>query len=101
MQDRLTFLSLRLSLLAALGLGAAACGSDVTGGDSGAGGGSSGSTSSASTGGSVGCVGGMPVMLADGTDSGYVKCADGTIHRERAVACDPTINAAACMGTET
>lgn len=110
MHDRLAFLSLRVSIFAALGLSAIACGSTVEGGGSGPGGsgGSGASTSSSSStsssqgggGGFAGCTGGMPILLADGSDSGYVRCDDGTIHRAAAVACDPTINAAACEGTE-
>ncbi|MDI3287210.1 ferritin-like domain-containing protein [Polyangium sp. 15x6] len=104
MHDRLAFLSLRLSIFAALGLSAIACGSTVDGGgEGGAGSGASSSTStssSSSSGGSSGCVGGTPILLADGTDSGYIRCDDGTIHRAAAVACDPTIQAAACEGTE-
>ncbi|MDI1451518.1 ferritin-like domain-containing protein [Polyangium sp. 6x1] len=107
MHDRLAFLSLRLSLFAALGLSAIACGSTVenggSGGSAGAGGdpsSSSSSTGSSQGGSSAGCVGGMPILLADGTDSGYVRCDDGTIHRAAAVACDPAIEAPACEGTE-
>ncbi|MDI1476237.1 ferritin-like domain-containing protein [Polyangium sp. y55x31] len=108
MHDRLAFLSLRLSIFAALGLSAIACGSTVEGGGSGGSGGAGASTSSSSStgsnqggaGGFAGCAGGTPILLADGSDSGYVRCDDGTIHRAAAVACDPTIEAAACDGTE-
>ncbi|TKC98632.1 ferritin-like domain-containing protein [Polyangium fumosum] len=110
MHDRFAFLSLRLSLFAALGLSAIACGTTVENGGSGGSGGaggdpstsssSSSSTSSSQGGGSSGCVGGTPIPLPDGSDSGYVRCDDGTIHRAAAVACDPTINTAACDGTE-
>ena len=103
---------MRLSIFAALGLSALACGSTVEGGGSGEGGagGSGGTGANTSTSSSVGqggsgaggsgCAGGTPIVLADGTDSGYVRCEDGTIHRATAVTCDPTINAAACDGTE-
>jgi len=103
------FLSLRLSLFAALGL--AACGPDIetatsNGGQGGAGAGSQTSTgtqSSSGTGGasSAGCAGGVPIIVVpDGPESGYIKCADGTIHREEARDCDPTITAQACVGDE-
>ncbi|MDC0743154.1 ferritin-like domain-containing protein [Polyangium mundeleinium] len=109
MHDRLAFLSLRLSLFAALGLSAIACGSSVENGGSGGAGGSGGSASSSSSssqggaggGGFPGCAGGTPILLANGSDSGYVRCDDDTIHRAAVVACDPTINAPACEGTET
>ncbi|MRG93124.1 ferritin-like domain-containing protein [Polyangium spumosum] len=106
MHDRLAFLSLRLSLFAALGLSAVACGSTVeNGGQGGQGGAGTGASTSATSsqggfGGWSGCAGATPVLLADGSDSGYVKCDDGTIHREVAVACDTTIDAPACEGTE-
>ncbi len=107
MHDRLAFLSLRLSLFAALGLSAVACSSSVESGSGGSGG-SAGSGASSSTSGQggaggsggSGCEGATPILFADGTNSGYVRCDDGTIHREAAVACDPTIGAAACEGTE-
>ena len=49
MRDQTTFLAFRLSLLAALGLGAAACGAEVNGGSgaAGAGGGSTSQTTGA------------------------------------------------------
>ena len=99
--------SLRYTLFAALGLGALGCGADVsttsTGGQGGGGGAGGASTSSQSSGSGVfvGCMGAMPVILPDGTDSGYIRCSDGTIHRETAVACDTTINAPSCAGTES
>lgn len=101
MSDLRSLLGLKISLMAALGLSTAACGSEVNTG-AGAGGASSSSsttTSSSSSGGS-GCQGETPVLLPDGTDSGYRKCADGTIHRANVVNCDPTIAATACQGTE-
>jgi len=103
MNDRLAFHSLRLTLLAALGLGALACGSTVETGGSGQGGAGASGTTTTTTGqggASAGCQGATPVLLPDGTDSGYVKCDDGTIHRASVVTCDPTISAAACAGTE-
>jgi hypothetical protein len=130
MRDHRPFHSLRLSLLGALGLSALACASPMrsdsssesggSGGDGGDGGASSsgdggatsassaasGNTSSASStgvggSGGQGCVGGQPVMLPNGKDSGYIRCADGTIHRAHKVACDTAIVAPACTSDVT
>ena len=42
----------------------------------------------------------VPVIDGDGNDTGYLKCADGTIHRAMALDCDPTIDTLSCGGTE-
>ncbi len=79
--------------------------------------GSGGSTSSASgTGGSGGSGGGVtagvgggllgecvsPTTVLDpfGNDTGFLKCADGTVHRAKIVDCDLTAGAPACSGNE-
>jgi hypothetical protein len=123
-----SLLSLHSSILAAMGL--AACSGDVsvvTGGSasagSGAGGGtgtgagtstsnttatgagagtSSSNTTATGTGGStpVECAGAVPVLAADGADSGFARCPDGTIHRNQALACNPNAGVNACSGTE-
>lgn len=129
--------SLRLSLLAAAGLGVAACGNSSTtatasghggagssasstGGAAGASQGSGGamtvSSSSGSggaggaggtggTGGALGpgdavCAGAKPLMATNGMPTGFAQCPDGTIHRNEVVACDATIDAPTCTGTE-
>jgi hypothetical protein len=40
------------------------------------------------------------VLDPNGKDTGYIKCADGTIHRAAQVACDPAISAPACGSNE-
>ena len=63
----------------------------------------SSASSSSGAGGSptdASCVGGTPALDANGGVTGFVKCADGTVHREQAMACDPTAGAPACSGTE-
>lgn len=92
---------LRFTLLAALGLGAGACGSsvDTPAGPSGTGGSGAGTSSGpGSGGGSAVCDGAVPVPASDGSDSGYMRCPDGTIHRVAALACNTS--APACGGTE-
>lgn len=93
MSRRSSFMPLRFSILAALGL--AGCGEVTTpgSGGSGGGGGNGGGPSSP-------CAGAVPVKASDGTDSGFAKCPDGTVHRVFAAACDPTIDAPACAGDE-
>lgn len=75
----------------ATGGSGAAGGSGATGG-TGAGGGSGGAP--------VVCVGATPVMEADGSESGYYECPDGTKHRVEAVECSSVVTAPACQGTE-
>lgn len=78
-----SFSALRVSLLAALGLSAAACGGNViasgssTGGTGGAGGATLGSA----------CESPTPILQPDGSDSGFVRCADGAIDRVSVLPC--------------
>jgi hypothetical protein len=100
--------SLRVSLLAAMGL--SACAGEVvvtTGGTTGSGGGGATTTSTGSVGTTTStggppmeCAGATPVVLADGTDSGFARCPDGTIHRVEPVACDVNAGVVACTGME-
>ncbi|MDP2316249.1 MAG: ferritin-like domain-containing protein [Pseudomonadota bacterium] len=46
------------------------------------------------------CPDGESLLFADGSASGYERCADGAINRVEAMAVDPTITAEACAGTE-
>lgn len=98
---------LRLSLFAAMGVAAsAACGGNVTynepGSGPGTGPGSGGSTSSNATstgsgnGPSSACVNPQPIIATDGSDSGFVRCADGAIDRPQANRCDVTVHMPAC-----
>lgn len=94
-----TFAPLRASIWAVLGLSAAACGGNVTIESSGGGGGSGGSSSSSTTTPTTFvCDGAVAVPQANGGDSGFVKCADGTIHRDHPVTCDTSVPA--CQGDE-
>ncbi|MBK8257000.1 MAG: ferritin-like domain-containing protein [Polyangiaceae bacterium] len=93
-----SFVSLRLSICAVLGLSAAACGGNVMveTGDGGSGGGTNttaNTTATTTTGGNSVCAGAVPVMQADGSPSGYEKCPDGTIHRVVAVPCNAAVPA--------
>jgi hypothetical protein len=47
------------------------------------------------------CAGAVPVPAADGSPSGFSRCPDGTLHRNQAVACNPTTGVTPCQGTET
>jgi hypothetical protein len=113
-----------LALLAAAGAGAGACGSvvgapgaasastgaEMSTGSSGAGGAmasassASSSSSSSATGGVGGaaqeCAGVVPVPASDGSDSGFARCPDDTIHRTTPAACDPSVGVVACTGLE-
>jgi hypothetical protein len=88
-----TLVSLRASLLAAMGL--AACGGEVTlpPGTGGAGG----------TGGaaSTQCAGATPINAADGSPTGFERCPDGAVFRAQPKACSVTEGITACQGTET
>jgi hypothetical protein len=86
------FSTLRGSLLAALGLVAlGGCGGSSSLETSGAGGGSVG----------AGCKSPVALKQADGSDSGYVRCADGAIDRVAQVACAaPAPTGPACKGDE-
>ena len=104
MERSSTLVSLRASLLAAMGL--TACSGEVlvtSGGTSGWGGGSStGTTGTTGTGSTpVECAGATPVLIKGGTDSGFARCPDGTIHRVHPVTCDVDTGIQACTGTET
>ncbi len=46
------------------------------------------------------CAGATAVPVEGGGDSGVAQCPDGTVHRDHATTCDPTISAPACTGTE-
>lgn len=83
------------------GGGAAVGGSGGTGGESLGVGGAAGAGGQAAGGGSPPdpCVSPTPVIV-DGHDSGFVTCADGTIHREKVGVCSTTNNAQACIGNE-
>lgn len=93
MLRRSSLVSLRRSLLAAMGLGAGACGEVVT---TPSGQGSAGSGGGATT----LCAGATPVLDANGNDTGFARCPDGTTHRAKKIACDPTLGIEACTGTE-
>ncbi len=119
--------ALRLAIFAAAGLSVSACElSPLFGPATGAGGAgttsvstslatdasssaesSSATTASSSQSGTGGggpvdpvCEGAMTVVSARGTDSGIAQCPDGTVHRNHAATCDPTIAAPACTGSE-
>jgi hypothetical protein len=99
-----SLVSLRASLLAAMGLGLGACGGDVTTdahtGASGGGGGSAGTTG---TGGepSATCKSPTVIPARNGDPTGFEKCADGTIRRVAAVKADTAAGVTACSGSET
>lgn len=87
-----TLVSLRASLLAAMGL--AACGGEVTlppgtGGNGGAGGAAS-----------TLCAGAVSINAADGSATGFERCPDGTVFRAQAKACSVTDGITSCQGTE-
>src|SRR5262245_41352147 len=92
----------RASLLAALGLHLAGCGGkvvvDPAGGAGASGQGSSGQSSAGS--GQPLCEGAAPILGTNGMDTGFVRCADGTIQRVAALSCDTKIDAPACAGNE-
>ena len=119
----LSLRSMRLSILAAAGLGAVTCaderlnpvgyGGATTASGSGGATGSSGSGGAGSVAASSGaggdgglapgdavCAGATPIPATNGMPSGFAQCPDGTIHRNQAVACDPTIAAPVCNGHE-
>jgi len=79
-------------------------GSGAAGGGAAGGGGGGGSetTTSSSSGTTITpsdlCENPTQVLQADGTDSGFVKCADGTIHRDHVQKCN--IAVPACQGNE-
>ena len=112
-----SFAPMRAAIWAILGLSAAGCGGNVVVGGEGGEGGEGGSTetvtqttsqtgSSTITGTttvtttipSTICTGAKMVLQANGTDSGFAQCPDGTIHRVYPVACD--VSAPACDGSE-
>lgn len=101
------------AILAAIGIASIGCRSVVTVEDDG----STGSVASGAGGGagegeplqpntslgdvidSAVCEGARPIIEADGTESGYAQCPDGTLHRyDASVACQDTVTP--CMGTE-
>ncbi len=98
---RASFLGLRASLLAALGLGVAACSGGGGGGGGGGNAGSAGSAGSGGTGGaaSKSCDDATPILQPTGEPSGFVKCADGSIDRVEQVTC-VLQNKDTCLGTE-
>src|SRR5687768_6714864 len=105
--DPLSLRALRLSILAAAGLGgAAACSSATETAETGGGGGGGGSSSTTSTTTADGVVGStatssssgpaasacknpVPIENGDGSDTGFVRCADGSVDRDQAKSCDP------------
>ncbi|MFO0760805.1 MAG: ferritin-like domain-containing protein [Byssovorax sp.] len=46
------------------------------------------------------CVDPMPALDPLGNDTGFVRCADGTVHRAAITGCDPTAGAPLCDGNE-
>ncbi len=111
---RVDLQSLRSSILAAIGAaGATACGGlvvfvdDGGGGDDGQGGQTSSNVTNGSTSQSVGgagggspCQGAQPVVGPDGSNTGYVKCADGSIDRESLGQCAFDWDPPSCLGNE-
>ena len=119
MPHALSLRSMRLSILAAVGLGAVTCaderlnpvgyggaaGATTASGSNGA---TDASTSSSGSGaggdgglaGDAVCAGATPIPATNGMPSGFAQCPDGTIHRNQAAACDPTIAAPVCTGHE-
>lgn len=101
-----SLISLRASLLAAMGLSLGACAGNVAveGNNSGQTGASGASTGPGSTGtsGSAGgaCQSPTLILAKNGASTGFEKCADGTIRRVEAVVVDTSIDAPACAGTE-
>jgi hypothetical protein len=108
-------LLLRSSILAALGALGSGCDTTVTvfgdgGGGSGGGNGGAGPSgpgpagpgpTSGPGGGSAGCSDAKPILQPDGTESGYARCEDGTVHRYAALRCSTEVHAPACQGDET
>jgi hypothetical protein len=94
-----SLISLRASLLAAIGLGFSACGEDVTVDKHT----SSGTTGSAGSGDVLptACKTPTPIPAKNGAPSGFEKCADGTIIRAAVVAVDPTIDVPTCINPDT
>ncbi len=94
---------LRVLFVAALAMGAAACNSGSGGAGAGGGAGSTnpGGTAGAGAGGSEAkaCDSPTPILQPDGSDSGYVKCADGAVNRVAKVVC-VLQNVDTCEGTE-
>jgi hypothetical protein len=95
--DALDLRPLRLTLLLALGLTAAACGDKPDDDDDDD---ETGSTDDTATGSSL-CVESTPVLSDAGTPTGIERCADGSLHRASAEAADPGLDGVeACQGDE-
>lgn len=82
-----SLLSLRTSILAALGL--AACSGDVSSGPP------------EPPGPEPECQGAADVLAGDNKPSGFRSCPDATVHRAEVVTCDPNVGITACGGTES
>ncbi|APR78918.1 Hypothetical protein A7982_04265 [Minicystis rosea] len=64
-------------------------------------GGAGGAVTTSSTGGAPPeCAGAAMVTASDGSDSGFARCPDGSIHRNYPVTCDAGLGVEACDGTE-
>ncbi|MFO0548099.1 MAG: ferritin-like domain-containing protein [Polyangiaceae bacterium] len=106
---RIDIHALRSSILSAvgLGLGLTGCGALVVyesdGGSGGSGGtGPTSSQSSSSSGGTTnsGCVDPTPIIGPDGSDTGYVRCADGSVDRAAIGQCAFDWDPPPCEGNE-
>lgn len=99
------FGSLRLSLLAAIGVTTAACGGTTTlePGDSGTGGGGTGGSGTGGSGGGTTepCENAVPIFQPNGEQTGFFACPDGTRYRAVATTCDTAQPGQACAGDET
>src|SRR5262245_17314726 len=97
---------LRIALLVAMGVSPTACGGEVAnphgsggaGAEGGAGTTATNGTSTAATGGGAPCKDSAPIAV-HGIDTGFAKCADGTVHKPHNATCDTTVRAPACQGT--
>ncbi|PIE05451.1 MAG: Tenascin, partial [Sorangium cellulosum] len=94
--------SLRLTLLAAIGVSSTACGGKEVGGNPA--GGSAGTSGTGGTAGSGGsnrhCPNAVPIMQPSGKPSGFVLCEDGTKNRVSKEICDTVTSLEACRGDE-
>jgi hypothetical protein len=91
---RLALSTLRVSLLAAIGVAACDDVVESTGGRGGGGGaGASGGSDSS-------CVDPQPVLDGQGRPTGYERCADGSAHRTEAIDCAAAVTIPACDGSE-
>ena len=91
-------------MLVAMGAVAWSCGSSGSGASATN---SSGTSTSGSTGTGGGGAGGTnlcgaaePILQPDDTESGFVKCPDGAINRDKVVDCSPAVASPTCSGNE-